>query len=70
MNAISKETFTSLNTDSKLNVLFDYVIELHKCASESESRTTRMEGKFYMVAAVFGVLGAVIVAIGKWLIGK
>ena len=70
MNAISKETFTSLDTDSKLNVLFDYVIELHKCACETEERTTKMEGKFAVVAAVFGVLGSGVVIIVKWLIGK
>ena len=70
MNAISKETFTSLDTDSKLNVLFDYVIELHKCACANEIRTTKMEGKFAVVATVFGVLGAVVVSVGKWLLGK
>ncbi len=70
MNAISKETFTSLDTDSKLNVLFDYVIELHKCACENEERTSKVERKFAAVAAVFGVLGAATVAVVKWIIGR
>lgn len=38
MNSISRETFESMNTDSKLNILFDYTVEIHKKVKEFENR--------------------------------
>ncbi len=70
MNGIARDVFVNLSTDSKLNVLFDYVIELYKQAHANEIRIGKMEQKFIAVAAVFGSIGAGVVLIVKWLIGK
>jgi hypothetical protein len=45
-NGISRETFEAMEDSSKLNVLFDYLKENHRCSCATEEKLTALEHKF------------------------
>ncbi len=76
MDAISKSTYEKMDSESKLNVLFDYAVDAHKCASTTKNNLEALEKKFdtrkrvdTTVAAIAGFFGGVVAHIGQWLIG-
>ena len=71
MNGISRETYEQMDQDSKLNVLFDYALESHKCACDVQGRIEKLEKKVdrrkrfdTSVSAVTGVIGGFLAVIG------
>jgi hypothetical protein len=72
MDGISRETFEQMNTDSKLNILFDFVVNIEKNATiargvtEALAESMRQRKKFdSATAAVMGFVGGVIAHLGQ-----
>lgn len=61
LNGITKETFCNLSTDSKLDILFDCLVEVN-------SNLKRSNGYDKMVAFAGGVVGGVAAVLGKGLL--
>lgn len=60
MNTITRETFEGMNTDSKLNVLFDYLVDSNQRLQILEKRK-RFDTAF---SGTMGVIGGFIAMIG------
>ena len=76
-NTISKETYKGFDVDSKLNVLFDYAIESHRCAKDNEEKIEELDKKFdrrkrldTAVSGVYGLIGGALMVFVKWVVGK
>ena len=76
-NTISKETYKGFDVDSKLNVLFDYAIESHRCAVDNEERIEKLDKKFdrrkrvdTAVSGATGFIGGAMMVFFKWVVGK
>jgi len=76
-NSISKETYKGFDVDSKLNVLFDYAIESHRCAKDNEEKIEELDKKFdrrkrldTAVSGVYGLIGGALMVFVKWVVGK
>ena len=76
-NAISKETYKGFDVDSKLNVLFDYAIESHRCAMANEEKIEILDKKFdrrkrfdTAVSGASGFIGGAVMVFIKWVAGK
>lgn len=63
MSNITRETFESMDTDSKLNVLFDYAVSASQDAKEARCRIDELN----MKAARWGAVGGFFSAIGAFL---
>jgi len=75
-NGISKETYTGMDTGSKLNVLFDYAIESHRCAHANEEKIEELDKKFdrrkrmdTAVSGASGFVGGAVMVFVKWVVG-
>ena len=76
-NSISKETYKGFDVDSKLNVLFDYAIESHRCAVINEEKIEALDEKFdrrkrfdTAVSGATGFIGGAVMVFFKWVAGK
>lgn len=72
MDGISRETFERLDTDSKLNVLFDFALNANKTAIvahetvEKLTEAVRRRRKLdTTIAAAMGLLGGMIAHLGQ-----
>ncbi len=63
MDGISRETFKRMDTDSKLNVLFDYLVESNKTCAALDEKIVSLN----MKAARWGGVGGIITAAGAYL---
>lgn len=77
MDGISRETFKEMDTDSKLNVLFDYAVDAHKTAviahDIAEKLDKRVSGGHradMLLAGTMGFIGGVVGFIGKAIFGR
>jgi len=59
---ISKETFSKMGVEDKLNVLFDYADATVTAAKEAKERTERLE----KTAMKWGGAGGVLAGIAAW----
>lgn len=76
MNGITKETFERFDTDSKLNVLFDCLTELHSCSCDHGDKLQELKEKYEQrkrfdtsVSGVTGVLGGLLGLLLSKLVG-
>ena len=76
-NSISKETYKGFDVDSKLNVLFDYATESHRCAVINEEKIEALDKKFdrrkrvdTAVSGAYGLIGGALMVAIKWVAGK
>jgi len=76
MNGISRETFMQMDTDSKLNVLFDFAVDAHQIANVANettkelTETVRRRRKFDTAfSGAMGFLGGFIAMLGGKLWG-
>jgi hypothetical protein len=63
MSEITRETFEQMDTDSKLNVLFDYVVAAQKSCSQIAEETEKIK----IQSVKWGSVGGVLSAIGAFL---
>ena len=64
--AIEKKTFEGMDTDSKLNVLFDYTQDIYCKVGNLENRK-----KTDKALSLFGgIMGGVLAVFGKWMFWK
>ena len=77
MNGISKNTYEKMDTDSKLNVLFDYASASHQCVQSQDERIEALNHKFdrrkridTAVSGISGFVGGAVVVFIKWVTGK
>lgn len=77
MNGITRDTYRDLDTDSKLNVLFDYMHEIHDCACSTDQKFNDFEKKYdnrkrfdTTIAGTSGFIGGFIAVLVKWIVGK
>jgi hypothetical protein len=56
---ISRETFQQMETDDKLNVLFDYVVASFTTCKNLDDKTEKLERKSIKWGAVGGVMSAI-----------
>lgn len=73
MNGVGKDTFRQMDSDSKLNVLFDYVHDLHegKCLQDEKIEKLENRKRFdTTTSAVSGFIGGIVAVIGKWVLFK
>lgn len=54
MDGISRETFEQMDTDSKLNVLFDYLVPLNEKVENLNQKAVRWGA----IGGIFATLGA------------
>ena len=59
-NGISRESFTAMETDSKLNVLFDLSVSMHKRLGVLER--AKWWNKFLSIMCGFGAGAAVVIS--------
>jgi hypothetical protein len=45
MNGITKETFVESSTETKLNILFDYIVVIHQTDVEQDKESKRQRAK-------------------------
>ena len=76
-NTISKETYKGFDVDSKLNVLFDYAIESHRCMNTNKEKIEALDKKFdrrkrfdTAVSGASGFIGGAVMVFVKWVVGK
>ena len=76
MDGISKETFNSAEADVKLNILFDFLTEIHsqqkKQFEAGDKRLQALEKqklKFYSIAGIGGIIGGFIAVMTKKIMG-
>ena len=76
-NTISKETYKGFDVDSKLNVLFDYAIESHRCMNINREKVEALDKKFdrrkrvdTAVSGATGFIGGAVMVFFKWVAGK
>ncbi len=69
MDGISKDTFEKMDTDSKLNVLFDYIVDFCKNAKILEDRYEGLEKKSTRWGAIGGFITAVAAYLATLFIG-
>lgn len=76
-DGISRETYAGMDADSKLNVLFDYAIESHRCVRENEVKIEELVQKFdrrkrfdTAVSGASGFIGGAVMVFFKWVAGK
>ena len=72
MNGITKETFKECDTDSKLDILFDYIQDIH---NEQATRPAECEARFKAlenqkpfntaVSAIMGIVGGAAAVFAK-----
>ena len=65
VDGVTKETFSGMNTDAKLNVLFDYAVNTHKRITEVEDGMGMSRLKATAYVTIAGVVGGAIAALGK-----
>ena len=75
-NGISRETYTGMDADSKLNVLFDLQQENHACSCETRDRLEILENKYdrrkrfdTAVSGASGFVGGALMVFIKWIMG-
>jgi len=76
-NTISKETYKGFDVDSKLNVLFDYAIESHRCMNINREKVEALDKKLdrrkrvdTAVSGATGFIGGAVMVFFKWVAGK
>ncbi len=76
-NGITKDTYKGMDTDSKLNVLFDYALESYHCACANEEKIEELDKKFdrrkkidTAVSGASGFVGGAVMVFVKWMVGK
>lgn len=60
MNSITRKTFEHMDTDSKLNVLFDYAVDTHARLKKLESRK-RFDS---VLSGMMGIIGGFCAMLG------
>jgi len=76
-NSITKETYAGMDSESKLNVLFDFAHESHECATDTRDKLEALEKKFdrrkrfdTAVSGATGLIGGAVMICVKWVVGK
>jgi len=71
MNNISRETFEQMDTDSKLNVLFDYAVDANKIAKIAHEISEGLDKKInkghkvdMLIAGMMGFVGGLVGFLG------
>ncbi|MBP7341367.1 MAG: hypothetical protein KA957_03530 [Syntrophaceae bacterium] len=64
MNGITRDTFASMNTDSKLMVLYDLVQENHQCSCEIQKQLQFKKKVDWSLSAALGLIGGMISGAG------
>lgn len=71
MDGISRETFEQMDSDSKLNVLFDYAVDAHKTAELAHKISEALDKRIskghkvdMVVAGVMGFVGGLVGFLG------
>jgi hypothetical protein len=65
VNGITRESFTTMDTDAKLNVLFDYAVNTHQRIKTLENKMGTFKLKSSVYATIAGFIGGASVAVGK-----
>lgn len=76
-NGITRDTYARMDVESKLNVLFDYAIESHRCACANEEKIEELDKKFdhrkrmdTTISGGAGFIGGALMIFIKWVMGK
>lgn len=70
MNNITRETFEQMDSDSKLNVLFDYIGNQHETCKKCIEKINRTGKVNMVVAGAMGFIGGLTGFLGKTILGK
>ena len=66
-NGISKETFEGMDSDSKLNVLYDLAVDQHECTCRLESKFDKRQKYDLTIAGMMGFVGGFIAHLVGWI---
>ena len=69
-HGITKETFMGFDTDSKLNALFDYMIDAKFDISEIKMEINKKRKIDTTIAGAMGLVGGFAAMMGKWVVGR
>lgn len=70
MNGITRETFEQMDTDSKLNVLFDYIVSGRVKMEELNEKLDKKKRVDTTIAGISGMIGGIIAHLGQLTIFK
>ncbi len=68
MDTISRETYKQLSVESKLDVLFDYIVAAHNATVLSDKKIDELTRKSLRWGSAGGIIAAVIAYLGLMLI--
>lgn len=77
MDGISRDTFEQMDTDSKLNVLFDYAVNAcetaktaHDISEKLDKRISKGHKVDMFLAGTMGFIGGLVGFVGKAIFGR
>jgi hypothetical protein len=70
MDGITRPTFEQMDTDSKLNVLFDYIGDQHETCKKCVEKINYTGKVNMVVAGAMGFVGGLTGFLGKAILGR
>ena len=68
-NQVTKETYEKLPVENKLDVLYDYITNVHSKAVVIEEKLDKRKGFDVTVSGFMGLVGGIVAVVGKSLYG-
>jgi hypothetical protein len=70
MDGITRPTFEQMDTDSKLNILFDYMSDQHETCKKCVEKINHTGKVNMVVAGAMGFVGGLTGFLGKAILGR